>query len=439
MNEQENVKIENEQVTTPVVEPTTAAPVAPTAPIVETLDGVTVVESEPIPEPETTVASQPVGTVILTDVPTTEAPAAPVTEAPAASTPAPEIIPAATTAPVTEAPVPETQPATEPAKEEKKKEKKEKVPKEKKPFNTLLIILLVVGLAIGVGAGILISNSMKKEDSGNSTPANDNATVEPPNSYRVLFRDYVFDIPSSYGVQVVNNRLIIHGDGTTYAVELIENSYTLISNNKDAIKAGYEKMYTVKNMDEKDLGSGNYLVFDIDYGTNARLFFKQNNPTTVFIGVITKSDESGIINDYDLSIIDQILSSATLSNDRANPGEENGEKDPKLDEVFYIFSGITLDENAVPEEPKQEVESTPTETDENVTPETPDNTTEQVFPEEKPVEENTTEQTPTENTATPTEENNNTTTEENTTPSNDSNSTENPGGEESTTPSEENQ
>ena len=414
MNEQENVNVVNEQVTTPVAEPTTDAtpevvPAAPAVetlePVVETLDGVTVESSQP--EPKTTPAPAPVtteqstGSVILTGVPSSEAPAASATEAPApAPVSAPEIIPAA--APATEAPAPAPTPAptAEPPKEENKKEakekgkkeKKEKEPKEKKPFNPLLIILLVVGLVIGVGAGILISGSMKKEDSGNTSTSDDVTSVVTPSTYKVLFRDYLFDVPTDYDVQVNNNRLLIIGQGITYAVEIRDNSYEVISNNKVNIREGYEnKNYVVNNMEEKYLGSGNYLVFDLNNGNNLRVFIRQNNPTSVFVGVIKKSDSAAAIEDSDLTVVDQILASASLSNHRSN-SEETGETDTSFDDLFVTFNGVQLDESAVPD-----TAQTPTE--ENTPEQKPDETP------ATPTEEKTPEQKPEETTTTPTEQN----------------------------------
>ena len=456
MNEQDNVKIENEQVTataevtTPEIIP--AAPAVETLtvetlePVVESLDGVTFTDPQPAAVPETAPVEQTTGTLIISDVPSTEAEVAPQTEAPAPVA-VPEIVPSVAE-PVSEAPAPAPEPVTtpevEPVKEEKKKEVKEKPKKEKKPFNPLLIVLLVVGLAIGVGAGFLLSGSMKKQDSGNNSnnnkPANDDTPVTTPDTYRVLFRDYLFDIPSGYNVQVNDNRLLILGSDTTYAIELKDNSYDLVNSNKDNIKSGYEsKNFVVSNMDEKNVGSSNYLFFDLNNGDNIRVFFRQNNPTSIFIGVIKKIDGSATINDSDLFVIDQILSTANLSNHRSS-GEENGEVGASFDDVFVVFNEVTLDENAVPATPEntententENVEPTPEEKTEPVAPEAPETPEENKPVEENKTENNTTEEKPAENNATPPEENPSTPSEETTTPSEDSGAS----NEETTTPGE---
>ena len=315
------------------------------------------------------------GSVILTGVPTSEAPVAQAaaTEAPVL---APEIIPAAAApAPVTEAPAPAPAPtpAPEPAKEEKKgkekkekKEKTEKTDKEKKPFNPLLIILLVVGIAIG-------------EESGNEVnPSNNEIPAPAANSYRVLYKDYLFDVPKEYDVQVYNNVLYIIGDGITYAVELKDNSYDTINNNKSSIKNGYESSnYKVNNMEEKYYGSANYLVFDMNNGNNIRVFFRQNNATSLFIGVIKKADEASVIDDGDLSVIDGILSSASVSTHRSN-GEESGKGDSSVEDAFGVFDKVQLDPNATPVQTEEKTEETPQESTET-----------QTVEEQKPAEEKT--------------------------------------------------
>ena len=283
----------------------------------------------------------------------------------------------------------EPEAASEPApekKEEVKEEVKETKPEAKKkdgkkPNMVLIIIIVVLILAIVGGVVFLVLNNKGSNSGGNEPSINKLGTAA---KLKVSYRNYTFTIPNEYTAEISNNRLILTGEGTVYAIEIKDNSYETIVSNKDSIKSSYEqKNYSVNKIEEMNISSHKYLYLDVNNGTSVRVFFRQNDSTTVFVGAIAKEDGSEVT-DNNLYAIEKILSTCTFGTDRVIIGE-SGEY--SFDETFDIIDELILDEHALQNNPVNEEEVVPEEkveepVEENKTPE-------KETKEEEPVEEKT--------------------------------------------------
>ena len=287
---------------------------------------------------------------------------------------APEVIKSVETPEaVTEAPAPAVfeataEPVTE-AQTESPQEVKEEPPKaletkpkEKKRVSPVLVIVVILLIALAGAAGYFIATTLGgKESSGSTNPSGvSTASVD-----KVVFSGLTFDIPKSYSATIADNMLSIEdSNGVNYAITVDDRSYANISANKDMFKNNFESNgYTTKDYVEKDVAGSRYLYIDLNNGTNIRTFFRSIDPTSTFIGVIVRGDNSEVT-DEDLNTIEKILVTAR---EDASSREINGPEGSftSYDDIFSILKdrGSLADETQNPDtvepEPAPSEEPTP--------------------------------------------------------------------------------
>jgi len=162
------------------------------------------------------------------------------------------------------------------------------------------------------------SGSNTGTDSGNKT---DNGTsTNNSNTYEVKANGYTFNIPNDLKWELDDESIYIYDKNETWLsqIELVDNSYRIIANNKSTLKSNMEKSgFTVRNMVEQNYSGKPFITAELSLsGSNLLVAYTGASLNKSFAVSV---ENAGNIFDYTtLNAVAPILKSATYTGDSSH-------------------------------------------------------------------------------------------------------------------------